>query len=107
MTYDTGTDPDPAGQEDAGPQISVSAGTAGLACEVLRLVSELFAADPAAVAAAFRFLHRKGADPEPATAWLTAAIGASAQGLDAALAFEGISVDRELARYWRRPAVTR
>ena len=67
MTHDIGAAPDPAGQEDSGPQISVSAGTAGLACEVLRLVSELFAADPAVSAAAFRFLHRKGAEPEPAT----------------------------------------
>ena len=107
MTHDTGAGPDPAGQEDREPQISISAGTAGLACEVLRLVSELFAADPAAVAAAFRFLRGKGADPEPATAWLTAAIGAPAEGLDAALAFEGVSAARELARYWRRPAVTR
>ena len=49
----------PAGRDDFEPQVSVSAGTAGQACEVLALVSELFAADPAVSAAAFRFLHRR------------------------------------------------
>jgi hypothetical protein len=93
--------------DDQDPQISVGMFTAGEAAEVLALISELIRAEPAVTAAITRFLDRKGADPVPATAWLTAAAGELAARLDAALAFEGVSVDRALARYWRRPAVTR
>jgi hypothetical protein len=96
--------PGPGGCGDGEPQAEVSIWTAGEAAEILALIGELIAQDPAVTAAITRFLHRKGADPGPAAAWLTASITRLAGELDAALAFAGFAVDGGLARFWRRPA---
>jgi hypothetical protein len=106
MTIMSGAVPEPHG-EDRDPEIAVSAWTIGEAAEILALISELITAEPAVTAAIARFLDRKGADLLPAASWLTASISQLAAQLDDALAAEGISIDRGLARYWRPPAVAR
>lgn len=106
VTTGPGAVPEPADHDDD-PRIMVSAWTAAGAAEVLALIGGLIAADPAVTAAIARFLAGKGADPLPAAAWLTASISEAAAALDEALAFEGISPDRGLARYWLPPAVRR
>ncbi len=104
MTSESIAVPEPGGCGDWEPQAEVSIWTAGEAAEILTLIGELIAEDPKVTAAITRFLHRKGADPGPAAAWLTASITRLAGELDAALAFAGFAVDRSLARFWRRPA---
>jgi len=99
---------DPAGLADE-PDITAPAGTIGAAAEILALAAELIDTSPgngiqAQIAA---FLDRKGAEPEPAAAWMITSIRVLAAELNAVLAAEGIACDRRLARYWRRPVLPR
>jgi hypothetical protein len=89
----------PAGE----PDVAVPAFDAGEAAEILALISGLLAAEPAASAAAARFLAARGADPLPAAlAWLAEGAGRLAGELEAALSYAGIACDRVLDRYRRR-----
>ena len=88
------------------PEITVSAGTAGHAAEVLALIGKLIDAEPPVFAAISRFLDAQGADQLPATEWLIGSISDLASQLGGALEAEGISVDRILPRF-RRPDRTR
>jgi hypothetical protein len=92
--------------EDCEPEITVSAGTAGHAAEVLALIGKLIDAEPPVFAAISRFLDAQGADQLPATEWLIGSISDLASQLGGALEAEGISVDRILPRF-RRPDRTR
>lgn len=92
--------------EDREPEITVSAGTAGHAAEVLALIGKLIDAEPPVFTAISRFLDAQGADQLPATEWLTGSISDLASQLGGALEAEGISVDRILPRF-RRPGRTR
>lgn len=85
------------------PEVFVAAGTAGEAAEVLALLAGLLEAEPEAGTAAARFLEARGASPLPALDWLAGAAGRLAGELEAALSYEGIAVDRSLARYRRQP----
>ena len=88
------------------PEITVSAGTAGHAAEVLTLIGKLIDAEPPVFAAISRFLDAQGADQLPATEWLTGSISDLASQLGGTLETAGISVDRTLPRF-RRPDRTR
>jgi hypothetical protein len=105
-------DQDPAGSEDqywyedCEPEITISAGTAGHAAEVLALIGKLIKAEPPVFAAIGRFLDAQGADQLPATEWLIGSISDLASQLGGALETEGISVDPILPRF-RRPGRTR
>lgn len=88
------------------PEITVSAGTAGHAAEVLALIGKLIDAEPPVFAAISRFLDAQGADQLPATESLIGSISDLASQLGGALEAEGISVDRILPRF-RRPDRTR
>ena len=92
--------------EDCEPEITVSAGTAGHAAEVLALIGKLIDAEPPVFAAISRFLDAQGADQLPATEWLIGSISDLASQLGSALEAEGISVDRILPRF-RCPGRTR
>lgn len=92
--------------QDREPEITVSAGTAGHAAEVLALIGKLIDAEPPVFAAISRFLDAQGADQLPATEWLTGSISDLASQLGSALEAEGISIDRILPRF-RRPGRTR
>jgi hypothetical protein len=92
--------------EDCEPEITVSAGTAGHAAEVLALIGKLIDAEPPVFAAISRFLDAQGADQLPATESLIGSISDLASRLGGALEAEGISVDRILPRF-RRPDRTR
>lgn len=102
---DTGSKDQPW-NEDCEPEITVSAGTAGHAAEVLALIGKLIDAEPPVFAAISRFLDAQGADQLPATEWLISSISDLASQLGGALETEGISVDRILPRF-RRPGRTR
>jgi hypothetical protein len=93
---------DPAVQQDE-PEVFVAAGAVGEAAEILALVAGLLEAEPEAGTAAVRFLEAGGADPLPALDWLAESAGRLAGELEAALSYEGIAVDRSLARYRRKP----
>ena len=105
-------DLDPAGSndqhrhEDCEPEITVSAGTAGHAAEVLALIGKLIDAEPPVSAAISRFLDAQGADQLPAAEWLTGSISDLASQLGGALESEGISIDRTLPRF-QHPGRTR
>jgi hypothetical protein len=103
---DTTGSKDQHSYEDCEPEITVSAGTAGHAAEVLALIGKLIDAEPPVFAAISRFLDAQGADQLPATEWLIASITDLATQLGGALEAEGISVDRILPRF-RRPGRTR
>ena len=92
--------------EDCEPEITVSAGTAGHAAEVLALIGRLIDAEPPVFAAISRFLDAQGSDQLPATEWLIGSISDLASQLGGALEAEGISVDRILPQF-RRPDRTR
>ena len=92
--------------EDCEPEITVSAGTAGHAAEVLALIGKLIDAEPPVFAAISRLLDAQGADQLPATEWLIGSISDLASQLGSALEAEGISVDRILPRF-RCPGRTR
>lgn len=86
-------------EEDFNPDLPVSAGTIGEACEVLALVAAAARAEPAIMPALARFLARQGADPACAMDWLVTRAATLAADLHWALEQAGISIDPVLDQY--------
>jgi hypothetical protein len=107
-----------AGQDEPGgavpgawqdPEISVPVSVIGDAAELMALVAELIdsSRDGVARARIEALLKAKGAEPGPAAGWMITSIRRLAREAESILACEGISCDRGLARYWRRPQARR
>jgi hypothetical protein len=91
-----------AGQE---PEISVPVSVIGDAAELMTLVADLIGASRDGVIRERieALLDARGAEPGPAADWMITSVRALANQADAILAREGMTCDRGLARYWRRP----
>ena len=98
----------PAAPQDE-PEISVPVSVIGDAAELMALVAELIDASRDGVIRTRieALLEAKGAEPRPAADWMITSIRGLARDADAVLAYEGVSCDRGLARYWRRPQARR
>jgi hypothetical protein len=98
----------PADPQDE-PEISVPVSVAGDAAELLALVAELIdsSRDGVVRERIEALLEAKGAEPGPAADWMITSVRRLAREAGAILAREGISCDRGLARYWRRPQARR
>lgn len=94
-----------AGQGE--PEISVPVSVIGDAAELAALVAELIDTAPGARGQVEALMGAKGAEPGPAADWMIASVRALATQAEEILAYEGISCDRGLARYWRRPGTRR
>jgi hypothetical protein len=88
------------------PEISVPVSVIGDTAELMALVAELIDAgrDGVIRARIEALLEAKGAEPRPAADWMITSVRRLAREAGSVLSFEGISCDRGLARYWRRPA---
>ncbi len=91
----------PASQDE--PEISVPVSVIGDAAELMADASR----DGVIRARIEALLEAKGAEPRPAADWMITSIRGLARDADAVLAYEGVSCDRGLARYWRRPQARR
>ena len=91
------------------PEISVPVSVIGDAAELMTLVAELIdsSRDDVVRARIEALLEAKGAEPGPAADWMITSIRRLAGEADSILAYEGISCDRGLARYWRRSRARR
>jgi hypothetical protein len=91
------------------PEISVPVSVIGDAAELMALVAELIDASRDSVIRTRieALLEAKGAEPRPAADWMITSIRRLAREADAILACEGVSCDRGLARYHRRPGTRR
>ena len=95
-----------AGQE---PEISVPVSVIGDTAELMTLVAGLIDAgrDGVIRAEIEAFLDAKGAEPRLAADWMITSVRSLASQADSILACEGMTCDRGLARYWRRPQARR
>lgn len=88
------------------PEISVPVSVIGDTAELAALVAELIdtSRDGVIRSRIEALLEAKGAEPRPAADWMITSVRRLAREADSILAYEGISCDRGLARYWRSPA---
>jgi len=88
------------------PEVSVPVSVVGDTAELMALVSELIDAsrDGMIRERIEALLDARGAEPGPAADWMITSIRRVAREAESVLAYEGISCDRGLARYWKRPA---
>ena len=91
------------------PEISVPVSVIGDTAELMALVAELVDAGRDGVVRdrIEALLQAKGAEPRLAADWMITSVRRLAREADAVLSYEGISCDRGLARYLRRPAARR
>ena len=91
------------------PEISVPVSVIGDAAELMTLVAELVDASRDGVIRGRieALLEAKGAEPRPAADWIITSVRRLAREAEGILSYEGIAVDRGLARYWRRPLARR